>query len=234
MCNFMRTLNLIVLLSFNIACFSQITIDKTLERKYNSLLKKADKEFQKKAAQMETFEDYTGSYVIYTQFQTDTLNKVNKKIKKTNEIVVTDISSSSININKTELPFADIDFCAANFLNADTLKIEIGYPFNSKSIFHYIYRNSVKTNINIYYKHDSILKLKLTDQSFSNEINLGTTKISFTLSDTTFTINKYIFGFAEIITQDFYTIDNYSDNKIWHLRYRMKYYFKIRRTKNST
>jgi len=230
----MRTLNLILLLVFNIACFSQIAIDKTLEVKYNSLLKKLDKEFSAKAAKMETFNDYTSLYVFYTQFQIDTLNKVIENTKKTNELLIANLNGISINKENKEFPFADIDFCNANFSNSDSLKIEIGYPFSSKSISHFIHRNSVLTNINIYFKHDSILKLKSTDENFSNEINLGTTKNSLTLSDTTFTINKYVFGFAEIITQDFYKIDNYSDNKIWHLRYRMKYYFKIRRTKNST
>jgi len=230
----MRTLNCIFFLFIKTSCFSQITIDKTLEAKYNSLFKKLDKELKGKAAKMETFNDYTGSYVFYTQFKIDTLNKVITNTKKTNEVLIANLDGISINKENKEFPFADIDFCNANFSNSDTLKIEIGYPFSSKSISHFIYKNSAKTNINIYYKYDSILKVKSTDEDFSNEINLGTTKATLTLSDTTFTKNKSVFGFAEIITQDFYQIDNNNDNKIWHLRYRMKYYFKIQRTKNST
>ena len=234
MCYFMRTLNCIFFLFIKTACFSQITIDKTLEAKYNSLLKNLDKELKGKAAKMETFNDNTGSYVFYTQFIIDTLNKVNTNRKRGDEVFINNLDDISINKKNKEFPFADMDFCSIKFSNSDSLKIEIGYPFSSKSISHFIYKNSAKTNINIYYKYDSILKLKLTDKNFSNEINLGTTKATLTLSDTTFTKNKSVFGFAEIITKDFFQIDNYNDNKILHLRYRMKYYFRIQRTKNST
>ncbi|RWZ85508.1 MAG: hypothetical protein EO766_16705 [Hydrotalea sp. AMD] len=224
---------IIFLLSFDI-CSAQVTFDKKVKEQYDAILDKCDNDVKKKAAKMETLDDYSGSYVFYTVFKIDTLNKSSLKINNYSDVSITNLDGSKIISKKTSFPFVDIDFCGVNFISKDSLSIQIGYPFSSKSISHSLYKNSISTKLNLYYKYDTILKSKLTDKKFVNNLDVKANTLHFTLSDSIFFENKYIYGFADIESEDFYIKDSYQENQILHLRYRMKYFFKFRKTKNST
>ncbi len=221
---------ILALLGFNFS-YSQIVVDTSLKAKYDSIMKLCDKGIQKKSEQMDKMEDYSGGYVLFIKSATDTLNKKIFK-KQFRDVVISDLDGN-VSTREQKEAIEDLAFCGLEFLEDDTLKISIGFPFDSKSISHLIIKNKVKTEVNIYYKNNSILKKEIKSKKLTNNLFIKGNALAFSLSDTKFANNKIIYGFAEINSDEFYCKDFYNEDQFLQLRYKMKYYFKFKVKKDS-
>jgi hypothetical protein len=194
--------------------YSQVIIDPAISKKYNSAIKKRSKEIQKNGKQADNLQDYSEGVVIFTSYQADTLNRFELKQIQGSDVVLIDIDP------KTGKPIK-------SKRKQSTEVIEIGYPFASQNITHSIFNRHVTTVYKEHYKYDSLVKVNASD-SFTNEITLNGENISFTLSDSSLSTGKFIYGYAEIIMEPYYLKDSWVENQFFILRWKLKYYFKFR------
>lgn len=223
----MRILLLFFTISINY-CVAQVSFDKSIAEKYEAILKKCNAEMKGNVAEMERSANAPASYVFYTVFQTDTLNKKMLSSRHDPNFKITGLDGNEPQFEENNFPFVDLDFCNSNLSPKDSLTILIGSPFGTRTILHILYKNSIATNLNLHFKNDSILKSKLTDEKFVNNLNIKTSTLKFTLSDSLFTCNNTIYGFADLETDDFCIKDLQEDNQVLQLRYRIQYYFKFK------
>jgi hypothetical protein len=218
MCHFMRTLLLLFFIFFLTRSFAQITFDKNVERQYQEAYKKLPTWLKEKAKDAYIDTSFHGGIVVLTDYAIDTLNK--------------DEITSHVNFNDWRKAENTLSFCGG-FLKMDTLVIEVGTQGFSQSIQHVIIRNSVTTSYKEYRNEDSIFRKAVSNEK-TNDLTVPAEARSFVLSDSLFTNDKPVFGYAEIVTSPFF-----EDADLFKLGYikkrlRYKYYFNFKPAQNGT
>ena len=105
--------------------------------------------------------------------------------------------------------------------------------FLDQAVMHLVSKGKVSISYFEHYTDDFILKENIND-SLTNSLSIPTKIFGFALSDSIYKVDKVIYGSAEIITNSYYQKDIWEDNHFYKLRWKLKYYFKFRLTKNGT
>ena len=232
MCHFMKTLLAIILILTFSNAFGQIVYDKEVHNQYNNLYKKLPRQLQTEFDKKSKDTLNEDGFAIFTEFKCDTLNKIEQQETSLSQITLID--------PKTNRPFKSSPktdkyptlFCQGTIQN-DTLGIQISGLFLDQAILHFINKDRVAIFYFEHYKDDSLLKENMND-SLTNSLNVTTKILRFVLSDSTYKVGKTIYGSAEIITNSYFLKDTWEDNHFYKLRWRLKYYFKCKLTKNGT
>jgi len=232
MCHFMKIfLALTLALTFSNA-FGQIVYDKDLYNKYNNLYKKLPRQIQDQFAKRSVATSREDGLAIFTEFQCDTLNKIDQKKTGLSKIILIDPKTGRPAKSSQKKDKYPTLFCQGTILN-DTLGIQISGLFLDQAVMHLVSKGKVSISYFEHYTDDFILKENIND-SLTNSLSIPTKIFGFALSDSIYKVDKVIYGSAEIITNSYYQKDIWEDNHFYKLRWKLKYYFKFRLTKNGT
>jgi len=208
----------ILLAFFFTGSYAQVIYDKAVEQQYQQSYDSLPIELKEKAKEAIADTSFRGGIVVLTNYQIDTLNK--------NELTM-DISSS----HNTKKDYY-LSFCMG-LIKSDTLFIELGTQFSSQSIQHVIFKNSVITNHNQFRDNESIFRADSAAKK-TNDLTIPAEAIKFVLSDSSFSKDKAIYGYAEIVTKSYFQDSDGFRNGYILKQLRYKYYFEFKPTKNGT
>lgn len=228
----MRPLLIICTLLFWTEIIGQVTYDPNIVKQYDSLYRKLPKETRRELSENSHKTITEIGFAFLTIDKTDTLNLEIQHDSNLKDVVLIDMDPISLKPIKTKRKNAEpktlysLLFCFGTLAN-DTLAIQIGEPFFSQTILHLITANSVSTTYNERMKRDTIFKSALHD-TLTNDLTISAQTIKFTLSDSSLSLGKTLYGMAEIITSPYFKKDTWEENEYLELRHKIKYYFKVR------
>jgi len=225
-------LTLTLFLSFILIDLSaQVTYDPNVAKQYDSVYKKLSADFQKAAKELEKGDGYSGGTLLCTAFIDDTLNLKDLKPKDTSIKIYI---NGKLTDDENEKTPGVMLMLILNTVKSDTLNIEVTPWFMSEqTIRHKIFRNSVTSSYEEYYKEEHILRAN-ESAPITNDLIVPASTIKFVLSDKIFTEGKTIYGYADVITKDF--LFEAAPDFRYHIlkhRFHFKYYFKIKVRKTS-
>jgi len=228
----MKTLlALILVLTFS-NTFGQIVYDKEVYDQYVKLYKKLPRQLQIELDNKSEDTSNENGLAIFTEFKCDTLNKIDQKKTSLSQITLIDPKTNRPVKSNPKADKYPTLFCRGTIQN-DTLGIQISGLFLDQAIMHFINKDRVRIFYFEHYKDDSLLKENIND-SLTNNLNVSTKILRFVLSDSAYKAGKTIYGSAEIITNNYFLKDTWEDNHFYKLRWRLKYYFKCKVTRNGT
>jgi hypothetical protein len=191
-----------------------------------------EKEFRKLPLEMQReFADTTTKYPhpegvsIFTEFTLDTLNKDPKALPLPKIVLLDPRTNEPVKAHVNEDKHFALD-CYAELGN-DTLFIQMSTLWGDQVFAIQIHNKIAKA----YYQEQSvsgaIYKLHMSDALTTSLVIPGKT-CKLTLSDSIYKVGHPIFGRTEIITDSYFKKDDWEDGHFYHLRWRIKCYFKIR------
>ena len=144
--HFMKTLLILVLFLPLSNAIGQIVFKKEVYNQFISLYKKLPSQVQTKFDKKSNGTSDENGIAIFTEFECDTLNKVDPKHTDLSEIVLIDPKTNQpVKSNSPKDKFPTL-FCQGTILN-DTLRILIGELFFDQAIIHTV----TKEKVSIFY-----------------------------------------------------------------------------------
>ncbi|MBS1667178.1 MAG: hypothetical protein JST58_07375 [Bacteroidetes bacterium] len=176
----MKTLlTLVLFLTFSNA-IGQIVFKNEVYNQFISLYKKLPRQVQNKFDKKNNGTSDENGIAIFTEFECDTLNKVDPKQADLSEIVLIDPKTNQpVKSNPQKDKFPSL-FCQGTILN-DTLQILIGELFFDQAIIQTITKEKVSIFYFEHYKDNSILKENAND-SLRNSLSVPTKALRFVLN----------------------------------------------------
>jgi hypothetical protein len=227
----MKTLLTVILILTLSNAIGQTVYDLAVFAHYENLYKKLTLHFRTEFDKISQDTMAEEGLAIFTQFECDTLNKTDQKKSQLPEIELIDVKTNKPVKSDSKKEKYPTLFCYGMLRN-DTLGIQISGLFLDQGIMHYVTAKHLSISYLEHHKHEYILKINASD-SLSSSLIVPVKISKFVLSNPDYKIGDIIYGSGEIITKSYFIKDGWNENHFYKMRWRLKYYFKCRITKNE-